>query len=253
MIAILLCAGYGTRQQTLTKHTPNPLLDVAGRQVLDYQMEQFLKLPDLRMIHLVANGRFAAPFYRWWTRWRPEADARGITFCVHNDGSLDAERRLGEVGDLAFVLRIVGRSKGAVVSAGGNIYRFDLRPVWDTFRESDENLVLALPERHHQVLQQHTVIEFGEDGRVEMVHDQPEEPPAHWVCPTLYFLQPAALEEVDGFLRENGDADRLARFLGFLAAKQTVRAVKLPENRLSLHINTRYQFDRANELLKAEV
>ena len=35
MIAILLCAGFSTRLDPLTRETPNALLDVAGRPVLD--------------------------------------------------------------------------------------------------------------------------------------------------------------------------------------------------------------------------
>ncbi|MEX1055867.1 MAG: sugar phosphate nucleotidyltransferase, partial [Rhodothermales bacterium] len=204
MVAILLCAGFGTRLYPLTKNRPNALLDIAGKPVVDYQIEQLLELPDLREIHVVMNSRFASHFYSWWIEWRVRCEERGITLQLHNDGSIDDEHRLGEVGDLGFVLRRLDRASGAVVSAGDNIYRFSLTPIWDQFRSSDENLVLAFPETHRQVLQQHTVVEFDADRRLTAVHDQPQEPPAQWVCPRLYFLQPPALASVNEYLNAAG-------------------------------------------------
>lgn len=252
MHAILLCAGFGTRLHPLTKHTPNALLEVAGKPVLDYQMDQLIELPGLEEIHVVVNSRFAAHFYRWEERWLERLAARGIRLYLHNDGSLDEERRLGEVGDLAFVLRLIDPAKGALVSAGDNVYRFALAPLWEQFQRSDENVVLALPERHHQVLQQHSVITFDDDHLVQQIVDRPESPPAQWVCPTLYFLQPSALGRVNGYLETSEEDDRLACFIDHLAGQEPVRVVPLPEGRLRLHINTRYMYDKARTLLKEE-
>jgi UTP-glucose-1-phosphate uridylyltransferase len=36
MIAVVLCAGFATRMYPLTKEFPKPLLDVAGRPVIDF-------------------------------------------------------------------------------------------------------------------------------------------------------------------------------------------------------------------------
>lgn len=252
MVAILLCAGFGTRLYPLTKNRPNALLDIAGKPVLDYQMEQLIKLPDVREIHVVMNSRFASDFYRWWVRWRVRCAERGITLRLHNDGSVDDEHRLGEVGDLEFVVSHIDVSDGAIVSAGDNIYRFSLEPVWERFRESDESLALAFPESHHAVLQQHTVIEFDADKHITKVHDKPDDPPAQWVCPNLFFLQSSALELVDDYLDEAGERDRLARYLAYLAERRPVRVMEMPHGSMRLHINTRYMYEKAREALASE-
>jgi len=252
MVAILLCAGFGTRLSPLTKNRPNALLDIAGKPVLDYQIEQLLDLDDLREIHVVMNSHFASHFYRWWIEWRDRCEKRGITLILHNDGSVDDDHRLGEVGDLGFVLRRLDPTSGAIVSAGDNIYRFSLTPIWDRFRNSGENVVLAFPETHHQVLQQHTVIEFDDDRRLTAVHDKPQEAPSQWVCPRLYFLQPAALASVGEYLSAAGEKDRLARFLGYLAEHQPVRVLEMPSGSMRLHVNTRYMYEKAREALARE-
>ncbi len=49
---MLLAAGYGTRLQPLTDHTPKPLVPVAGRPMIAYALD---KLRAYRMEHLVIN------------------------------------------------------------------------------------------------------------------------------------------------------------------------------------------------------
>lgn len=252
MIAILLCAGFGTRLYPITKNRPNALLNIAGRPVVDYQMDQLLEVPDLREIHVVANSRFASAFYTWWSVWRDRCAEKGIKVRLHNDGSIDEERKLGEVGDFDFVVRRLGTPKGAIVSAGDNIYRFKLAPLWEQFRKADESLVLVFPETHHAVLQQHTVVEFDENGHVTGVHDKPADPPSQWVCPNLFFLQPEAVDLVDDYLAESGDSDRLAGFLAYLVERHPVKAIEMPEGNMRLHINTRYMYEKARDVLAKE-
>lgn len=220
--------------------------------MLDYQMEQFCGLTDLTEIHVVMNSRFASHFYTWWPQWRRKCEEHGVTVTLHNDGSVSEDRRLGEVGDLAFVAPLIDATKGVIVSAGDNIYRFPIAPLVDRFRQTEDSLVLAFPETHYAVLQQHTVIEFEQDGRVTRVYDQPDEPPAQWVCPSLYFLQLSALALVDEFLKEAGERDRLAHFLDYLIDRRPVRAVEMKRGSMRLHINTRYMYEKAKDVLGKE-
>jgi len=46
-IAIILCAGYGTRMYPLTKDTPKPLLQVGKRPVLDYLMDRLNPIKEV--------------------------------------------------------------------------------------------------------------------------------------------------------------------------------------------------------------
>lgn len=252
MIAIMLCAGYGTRLLPMTRNTPKGLLEVGGNRILDYQMPQILDLPELSAIHLVTNGHYMAQFYDWMAEWRGAIDEKGVKFHLHNDGSLDEKDRLGSVGDLSFLLRCVGLDEQAVITAGDNIYRFPLRPVAEEFLAGSENLILALREPSYQVRQRYAVVEFGAGDQVANLHDAPDAPPTEWVCPSLYFLQPAALRRVEPYIAQGGATDSFASYLDHVMKHEPVRAVRKPDARVWLDIETRYMFNKANDVLENE-
>jgi len=56
MNAIILCAGFGTRMYPLTIDQPKALLEVAGRTVLDYLLDQLIRFPELRTIHVSSRN-----------------------------------------------------------------------------------------------------------------------------------------------------------------------------------------------------
>lgn len=255
MDVILLCAGFGTRLENLTKNTPKGLLEVAGKPVLDYLMPQVLELPELETIHLVGNGQFFAQFYTWADRWRSRLREQGIPFHLHNDGTLQHEKRLGSVGDLAFALSAQKEPRRTLIIADDTIYRFPLRPIAERFLGSDENFVLAFHEPSYQLRQRLTVLEFGKDDRVRRMHHQPEDPPTEWVSPVLYFLQPQTLSRVSTYLGEEGrERDSLARFMDYLSEHEPVQAFRMPEadTRTWFDIETKYMYNKANEVLSEE-
>lgn len=251
MIAIVLCGGFATRLHPLTRTCPTALLDVAGKALLDYSMPQLLDLPGLEAIHLVSNGRFVARFYEWQAPWQAAAADRGLALHLHSNGALVEAYRLGEVGDLAFALRVAGDPEGALVMSGDTIYRFPLQPIWERFRASGHQYVLAIPESHPQILQQRSVIAFDDD-RVQHLYSHPDDPPTKWVCPPLYFLHRSALARVRPYLDAGGSPETLDLFIDDLAREEPVYVVKKEDRDVRLRINTRYMYDRANELLARE-
>src|SRR5690606_12159477 len=162
MIAIMLCAGYGTRLHPLTRNTPKGLLEIGGKRILDYQLPQILELPELSAIHLVTNGHYMAQFYSWAESWSTAISERQVTIHLHTDGSVDEKDRLGSVGDLAFLLRRIDAEERACITAGDNIYRFPIRPIAEEFLAGTDNVILALREPSYQVRQRYAVVEFGE-------------------------------------------------------------------------------------------
>ncbi len=253
-IALLLCAGFGTRMGELTRDTPKPLLPVVGRPVLDYLLDQLRGLEGLTQIHVVGNALHFDALESWAAERRGALEPELI---VHNDGSTDNTNRLGAVGDLGFVLdRLDGLPDGALVAAGDNILRFALAPLWQRFRETRLDFVLAIPENDPERLRKTGILVLDEEERVLEFHEKPAEPPSRWTCPPFYFLTGEALAQVQPHLAaEQGKNDEIGHFVATLTAQKRIRAFCLETptgERLRLDIGSPDSYRSAEEVLGRE-
>ena len=247
-VAILLCAGYGTRMGTLTAETPKPLLPVAGRPVLDYLVEQLNELDGPERVHVVSNARYAEKFHAWARGWN---ETTNLDIEVHDDGSTDNSNRLGAIGDLDFVLRRIEPPSGALVAAGDNIYRFSLAPMWRAFgNDAAKNWVLGLEETDPEKLRRTGVLELSPDDRVLRLHEKPETPPSTWACPSLYGFQASALARVSEYLTAGHSRDEIGRFVAYLASREPLYAHKTRGERL--HVGSPEALQKAEKYLEQE-
>jgi glucose-1-phosphate thymidylyltransferase len=218
----------------LTRDFPKPLLPVADRPVLDYLIEGMVGLDSLEQIHIVSNDRFHTHFQVWLNQHLGQGTFGQVGVHLHNDGTRENEHRLGASGCLQLVLEQVGEPSRLLVSAGDNIYRFSLAPLWRKFLQDDRHYIVALPEGNEERLKRTGVLEFGSGNRVRRLHEKPEHPPSHWSCPPLYFLQPPAWRELEQFLGTSGNHDAPGHFIDFLCQRQVVQAFKLQSGRLDI-------------------
>lgn len=242
MIAILLCAGFAVRMGPLAETVPKPLLPVAGRPILDYFLDQLRSLPHLRRIHIIANHRFHDHFQAWAKNWLPVFKKMGASIAVHDDGAVDNEHRRGAVGDLLFILERIQPGSGIVVSAGDNIYRFALEPLWNRFFHSSDHWAMALQETNTERLRRTGNLVLDPDGRVGRLLEKPVAPVSGWACPPLYFLQPSATQHLRAYVGSlEGMPDALGGFLDFLCRQETVWALKMKAERLDIGDMAAYQ------------
>lgn len=245
--AILLCAGYGTRMGALTADTPKPLLEVAGRPLLDPLLDQLENLPGLDAIHIVTNRRHAVAFSAWADGRRPSLRA---ALHLYDDGSTSNDDRLGAIGDLDFVLRRLPEiPSGALVAAGDNILRFDLAHFWHRYLDTGHTRILALEEKDPDRLRRTGVLRLDGDRVVELL-EKPERPPSEWASPACYAFARPALEGVAAYLDNGGPRDEIGRYVGHLVERQDVRAFRLRGGRL--HVGNPGELAHAREILTRE-
>jgi glucose-1-phosphate thymidylyltransferase len=250
MIAILLCAGFGTRMYPLTRERPKSLLPVAGKTVIDYLIEQLAAFPGLAAIHIVSNGRFYPQFQAWGQRWAAALGSQGIALELHNDGVLYNEDRLGSNRDLAFVLKRIDLPDGALIAAGDNIFLFDLGPIWERFRRKRDNLVLVVAQEDRQKLQRTGVAVLGEADRLLKFAEKPADPPSQWACLPCYFLNQSALHKVKVFVDGADPPDEMGYLIDHLVDREVIYAVKVAGSRLDIGNMAGYQL--AQEILSTK-
>ena len=245
MNAVILCAGFATRMYPLTKDFPKPLLEVAGRAVLDYLIDQIVGLPEIQSVHIVSNAKFFDHFVRWYDERQEESIFEGISVHIHNDGCTDNGNRLGAAGDLQLALNMIGRPGRVLVSGGDNIYQFPINPLCETFLQSKHHFITALAETELAKLQKTGVLEFAENDRVIRLHEKPARPLTTWICPPLYFFQPSLWSKLDSFLETPGNHDAPGYFIDYLCQQESVYAFKLNAKRLDIgSVESYHEADR---------
>ena len=90
MICLFLAAGYATRMYPLTLNRPKPLLDVGGKTILDWLLDDISDSVDKFIV--VTNQKYYDCFADW-------AATRREDITLLNDGSTCNENRLGAVKD----------------------------------------------------------------------------------------------------------------------------------------------------------
>lgn len=234
MNGIILCAGFATRMHPLTENFPKPLLEVAGKPVLDYLMEQFSRIPEIHAIHIVSNDKFFDHFKRWNAENKKNGLYGRVAVEIHNDGASDNNTRRGAVGDLLLALQKIGTPERVLVSGGDNIFRFSLRPLWKTFMQQNNHCIVALVEEELEKRQKTGVLELDENDRLLKLHEKPQKPPSTWTCPPLYFFLPSILPVLERFLETPGKHDSLGYFIDYLGRQAPVMALKQSASRLDI-------------------
>ncbi|MBT3938069.1 MAG: nucleotidyltransferase family protein, partial [Candidatus Marinimicrobia bacterium] len=241
-IAIILCAGYGTRMYPLTKNTPKPLLQVGGRAVLDYLMEELNNLLELQEIFIISNDKF----YTHFLEWKSNIKSNNRRIHILNDGSKSNEDRLGAAGDLHFAFQNSVDFSDAIVVGGDNIFLFPLKPIWDQFINQNNHMIMAIHDKNIERLQRTGVLELDASNHVIRLHEKPENPPSQFFSPPLYLLKGSSKNQMADYMNNQHAMDASGHFVDYLCQKETVQAIKSEEGRLDIGNMESYQ--KANEL-----
>src|SRR5437868_13328076 len=97
MNVLILAAGYATRLYPLTLNKAKPLLQVAGKPMIAWVVDN-LRGVDIATIFVVTNAKFAADFEAWAKSYTERNPA--VRFKIINDGSTGDDNKLGAIGDI---------------------------------------------------------------------------------------------------------------------------------------------------------
>ena len=120
MKCLFLAAGYATRLYPLTENFPKPLLEVAGKPILDWLIDDMAQTGLVDEYIVISNHKFAQIFRDWAARHT------SVTIRVVDDGTMTNETRLGAVRDIQFAIEQLHLDDDLLVMAGDNLLDFSL-------------------------------------------------------------------------------------------------------------------------------
>ena len=233
-IAIILCAGYGTRMYPLTKDKPKPLLPIIDKPALDYIIEEIIKINDINNIYIVTNDRFFKDFNEWKDNWAKISNYSKKSIHILNDGSTSNINRLGVVRDLNYVFKNTSSFSQVLLIGGDNIPLFSLNEYWMKFLKNKNHCVFALKDNNIERLRETGVLLLSKSGQVLRIYEKPSHPPSNYFSPLIYFLQSNAKSHLEEYLDGKTNFNDKRNFIDYLCKVENVYAFFPDKGRLDI-------------------
>ena len=225
MKCIILAAGYATRLYPLTENFPKPLLDVGGKPILDWLVDDLA--PEIEEFVVISNHRFAGHF----DAWAAGRAADGIRIRVVDDGTETNETRLGAVRDIQFAAEKLQIAEDCMVMAGDNVLDFSLKGFVEFSRKAGTSCVMCHEEHRLEALRKTAVITIEPDGRITSYEEKPAEPKGTLAVPPFYYYRAEDLKRIPEALSEGCGCDAPGSFAAWLSHKVPMHAYVMPGKR----------------------
>ncbi|MGN1116598.1 MAG: nucleotidyltransferase family protein [Candidatus Ornithomonoglobus sp.] len=227
MKCIILAAGYATRLYPITENFPKPLLDVGGRTILDWLIDDIDTAGMIDEYIVVSNHKFANHFYKW-------AEENNHNIRVIDDGTSSNETRLGAVRDIELAYNLIEQSEDCFVMAGDNVLDFSVTKFLKYFKEKNASCVMRYFESNTKRLTKSGVLLIDENEKIIKMTEKPAEPESNWCCPPFYIYKAEDISRIGEAFAEGCGTDAPGSFVAWLCRNADVYAFEMPGKRYDI-------------------
>ncbi len=246
MNVLILAAGYATRLYPLTLTKAKPLLDVAGKPMIEWVLDNLAGVPDISTVFVVTNAKFAKDFQDWASQYAERNPAR--TLKVVNDGSTDDSNKLGAIGDISLVLMREDTSKDdLLIVAGDNLFSEPLDEFIAHARGSEATLA-TYDVGDLEAIKKYSAITLDEAGVITSFEEKPADPKSTLTGIALYYFSRETIPLFTTYLAAGNNPDQPGRFIQWLHTRKPVKTFQIRGTWFD--IGSKETLEEANELFK---
>lgn len=227
MKCLILAAGYATRLYPLTENFPKPLLQVQGKPILDWLIDDIDGMKAVDEYIVISNHKFAGHFAEW-------AKNKPQRITVLDDGTDSNETRLGAVRDIQFAIEACELDDDLLVIAGDNLLDFSLTKFIAYGTEKNSTCLMRYYEADRARLCKCGVATVDSADRVVRMVEKPAQPESNWCCPPFYYYTKADARLVAEGIRVGCGVDAPGSFIAWLCGQTTVYAMEMPGKRYDI-------------------
>jgi glucose-1-phosphate thymidylyltransferase len=243
MKCILLCAGYATRLFPLTQNFPKALLEVGGRAILDYTLDEVNSIGEIDHIYLVTNAKYTPHFEEWA---KSKNNIKPIT--VFNDGTTNNDDRLGAIGDMQFTIEKAGIDDDILVLATDNLFTFKLKDFVEFYKTKNAPSVCVREEEDINLLKRVGVAKLDEDMRIVDFVEKPAEPQSKYAVYAEYIYPKNVLPMIKTYLEEGNSCDAPGNLVAYMYKRLPTYAYAF--NGVCYDVGTHEALAQVNEIYK---
>lgn len=227
MKCLILAAGYATRLYPLTENFPKPLLEVGGKTILDWLIDDIDTSNTVDEYVVISNHKFAHHFEIW-------AKNKKQKITVADDGTDTNETRLGAVCDIQFAIDTLGLDDDMLVIAGDNVLDFSLTKFIGYAQKKQTSCIMRYYEPDDKKLLKCGVVTLGENDKILKMTEKPPTPATHWCCPPFYYYTKEDAKLVQKGIDSGCGTDAPGSYIAWLCTQAPVHAMEMPGNRYDI-------------------
>jgi glucose-1-phosphate thymidylyltransferase len=247
MNALILAAGYATRLYPLTLNKAKPLLEVGGKPIIEWVLDNLASVPDLGTVYIVTNEKFAADFQNWANAY--QVQHHGIRIKIINDGSKSDDDRLGAIGDINLVLtRENLASHDLLVIAGDNLFEQPLTEFVNAAKKSVATVAVH-DVGDLQAMKKYGAVSLDKNGVITHFEEKPEKPRSTLASVALYYYSRNVLPLFTTYLAAGNNPDQPGRFLQWLYTRKPVHTFQI--NGRWLDIGSKETLEKADKIFSS--
>ena len=227
MKCLILAAGYATRLYPLTENFPKPLLEVQGKTILDWLIDDIDTLGAVDEYVVISNHKFAHHFDAW-------AEKKTQKITVLDDGTTSNETRLGAVKDIQFAIDELKLDSDMLVIAGDNLLDFSLTKFIRYAKEKGSSAIMRYYEPEEKRLLKSGVVTVDSDDRIIEMTEKSPNPASHWCTPPFYYYTREDARLVEKGISSGCGTDAPGSYIAWLSRKTKVYAMEMPGARYDI-------------------
>lgn len=227
MKCLILAAGYATRLYPLTENFPKPLLEVKGKRILDWLLDDIDTFGAVDEYVVISNHKYAHHFEAW-------AKSKTQKITVVDDGTLSNETRLGAVKDIQYAIDKLDLSDDMLVIAGDNVLDFSLTSFIRYAMEKKTSCVMRYYEPEHKKLLKTGVVTIDENDKILNMTEKSPTPATHWCCPPFYYYTEEDAKLVQKGIESGCGTDAPGSYIAWLCKQTVVHAMQMPGKRYDI-------------------
>jgi len=244
MNALILAAGYATRLYPLTRQTAKPLLEVAGKPMIDWVLDNLAPIPDLETVYVVTNNKFAKDFQAWAEIYRQKKPK--FTIKIIDDGSTDDSDKLGAIGDICLVItREELANNDLIVVAGDNLFSEPLAEFALAAKTSEATLA-TYDVGDLEAIKKYSSITIDSAGVITAFEEKPAEPKNTLAGIALYYFSRDLIPLFTTYIAAGNNPDQPGRFIQWLYQRKPVKAYQIKGTWFD--IGSKETLEEANEI-----